>query len=359
MKRLLCFKCKKEFLSKYQLDRHTNKKIPCVQDVKNECKKCNKVFSSEAYLKRHLTKKIPCIKITHKNIEESEKIKILKMKQDHELKKIKENAKREEKKISTEEKKILLKKEILKVEKKKIKLSLEVEVKKTERAIAVEEAKTSRKMKTAQVINNIHIDQLNTQINNYNVNLPTDNVFPATEEYLDYPRNRFRILTSKHDAVEMVYPNKFNSNLPIKIISKLHGGEALPEYRNLWYNSELDSFHRIVDKKWVPILEKGWLEQQVRSSLDGALNVLKENTKHYTASELDEPNYYTNFGLFNGYLKQKTDDYYRDIGTKGLAYESEKNKQLDYFGDITDGDEDEVYPEDPSFNNLLEAIKRY
>ena len=56
-----CEKCKKYFKTKYSLQRHLNKKIPCTIE-KLQCHRCNQLFNSRSTLCRHR-------KICTKNIE--------------------------------------------------------------------------------------------------------------------------------------------------------------------------------------------------------------------------------------------------------------------------------------------------
>lgn len=281
----VCDKCTKNFKSKQGLLRHHTRKIPCDQPLDLLCERCDKKFSTQFNLDRHINKKNPCkLKKNFRTVDEEKEL--LEIKHKNDLEKIEKQ------------------KELIKLQKQK--------------HLEIEHAKTSRKEKTAQVINNIqnniHIDKLI----NYNVTQNTYNVICANEENLQLPLHRFKILTEKEDAINMVYPNmgNTNTNLPVDLISRLHGKEAPPRYRNLWYNSELDGFYRVMDNKWEYIKEEEELTKQIRSSLHSALEIIKEQVSHY--NKYDD-NYYGNYGRFQGFLKEKEDSYYRDLGTKSLS----------------------------------------
>lgn len=281
----ICDKCTKNFKSKQGLLRHYTRKIPCDQTIDLVCERCDKKFSTQFNLDRHLNKKNPCqIKKNFRSADEEKEL--LEIKHKNDLEKIEKQ------------------KELIELQKQK--------------HLEIEHAKTARKEKTAHVINNIHNDIHIDKLINYNVTQNTYNVICANEENLKLPLHRFKILTEKEDAINMVYPNMghTNANLPVDLISRLHGKEAPPRYRNLWYNSELDGFYRVIDNKWEYIKEEEELTKQIRSSLHSALEIIKEQVSSY--NKYDD-NYYGNYGRFQGFLKEKEDSYYRDLGTKSLT----------------------------------------
>jgi hypothetical protein len=323
---------------------HRRRTPDCDVPVDLRCNKCNKEFSSKSNLKQHMLRKTPCVTddIT------AERLLELEIKHKYDLEKINAKAHADlmvkEKIIDKKEKNELLRR---KHDLEKIRLQ-------TEKALAVEDSKLDRKKHTAQTINNIYIDQRNAQINNYHVNHPTENVLDATEENLKLPFERFKFLLSPKDAVKMVYPPHSNANLPVELISKLHGKEAPLSYRNIWYNSELDAFYRIYNGRWQPISEEGWLENQIRTSLAAALKVLKENVGHYGSSQ---ENYLENYGRFSGFQAVSANEYYRTIGSQSLSYpELEKKEDV---GREYESEENEIYPEDPSFSRLLRAVENF
>lgn len=54
----ICFKCKKEFNSLSNLDRHLNRILSC--DLILKCKTCNVIFKKQNQLDSHLNRKFPC-----------------------------------------------------------------------------------------------------------------------------------------------------------------------------------------------------------------------------------------------------------------------------------------------------------
>jgi uncharacterized C2H2 Zn-finger protein len=286
----ICEKCNRNFKSKQGLVRHKTRIVPCDEPIDLSCPICSKIFKSKFNLDRHKNKKNPCEKNIPKQITRTveDELKIL--------------DKETEKEILLLETKHSQHKELISLQKQK--------------HLEIESLKTARKEKTAHVINNIqnniHIDKLI----NYHVTQNTVNVVCATEENLNLPLQRFQTLLEKNEAIQMVYPNGNNTNLPVELISKLHGKEAHPKYRNLWYNSELDGFYRINNKQWEYIKEEEELTKQIRTSLHNALKILHESVGNYT--NYNDDNYYGNYGRFQGYMKEKDESYYRDIGTRGL-----------------------------------------
>jgi uncharacterized C2H2 Zn-finger protein len=326
MPQQICKVCHRKFKSEYLLNKHVNRKIPCNAQDKLICTKCNKVFKTYQDLQRHMNKKIPCAKdekiISDEKI--SDKIKII----EAELKK---------------EKDIILFKHVL--EKEKIQLQ-------KEKHLAIENAKLDRKVQTAQVINNIHNEIKIQQINNFVVCHPTEGVLDATPENLELPLDRFKFLITPHEAVKILYPPKSNSNLSVELISKLHGIEAPKEYRNFWYNSELDAFYKIMNNQWEYIKEEESIIGQIRHSLRYALTICKENVKHYTNTD---DIFYENYANVQSLLVNKPDEYYRNIGTKGLSYESIQKtniSNIEYFSDS-----EEEYPYDPEFSRTMKALE--
>ena len=287
----ICEKCDRKFDTKRGLSTHNRRNSNCNITLDLSCKRCKKIFKRKYDLDRHLNRKTPCNKI-----EEPENKKNFR--------------------TANEEKELLEikhKNDLEKIEKQKELIELQ-----KQKHLEIEHAKTARKEKTAHVINNIHNDIHIDKLINYNVTQNTYNVICANEENLKLPLHRFKILTEKEDAINMVYPSMghTNANLPVDLISRLHGKEAPPRYRNLWYNSELDGFYRVMDNKWEYIKEEEELTKQIRSSLHTALEIIKEQVSSY--NKYDD-NYYGNYGRFQGFLKEKEDSYYRDLGTKSLT----------------------------------------
>jgi hypothetical protein len=58
MTKHICNKCSRELSSKYGLEKHLNKKIPCDRILK--CQRCESVYNTKQELERHLQRKFPC-----------------------------------------------------------------------------------------------------------------------------------------------------------------------------------------------------------------------------------------------------------------------------------------------------------
>lgn len=334
MKKHKCSKCERLFDTNRGLLLHNRQNIDCDIPVDLHCGKCNKLFKTKATLSQHLKRKIPCTS----NSSSEEKIKIMEL--ELEIFKEKENIKKNNIIEISEKKENLKKENKIKIFKEEAEIKKELITLKIEKTLEVEKAKTDRKEKTSQVINNIHNDIRNDikiqQFNNCIVNLNSNGVVNAVSENLTLPLKDFENNTTSKKAIKMVYPPKLNTTLPVDIISQLHGKDAPAEYRNLWYNSELDGFYKVYNKKWEYIKEEDWLIQQIRLSLSGALHILQKNLLHYKSNE---DIYYDNHGLFNGYLAKNTDDYYRNLGTRGLSYKASDVNNLEkitYFCESED-----------------------
>jgi hypothetical protein len=305
-------KCARCFETKRGLSMHNRQNINCDQIIDLSCPRCKKVFSNKWNLSQHLKRKTPCVVIESTE----DKIKIIKTQHQFDIEK--ENLKTDNK-IKVFKTEAQIKKEIFETKKDFIDY-------KTEKMSSLEKLKTTRKEKTAQVVNNTHNEIKIQQFNNCIVNITTKGVMDATEENLELPLEHFKHITNQKKAIQMVYPPKLNTTLPVDIISKLHGKDALPAHRNLWYNPELDGFYRINKNNWEYIKEEEWLVQQIRSSLAGALRILQENIEYYKSTE---DMYYNNYALFSGYLHEKPNEYYRKLGTKSLVY-NETNQYVEF-----------------------------
>ena len=55
-----CEKCKKEFTTKSNLNRHLKKKNPCDVIIEYKCERCKKIFNLKQSLQRHINRKNPC-----------------------------------------------------------------------------------------------------------------------------------------------------------------------------------------------------------------------------------------------------------------------------------------------------------
>ena len=79
MPRFVCNICNREFTTKYGLQKHSSKKIPCTAEKQTnyQCNKCNKFLSSKQNLDNHIfNHRLDSIKI--ENIEAiSENIKLI------------------------------------------------------------------------------------------------------------------------------------------------------------------------------------------------------------------------------------------------------------------------------------------
>ncbi len=77
-KKHICDRCKKGFDTKFNLERHLNKKNPCTSEkIENVCNICEKVFKSKTGLDYHKNKKKPCKPIVEKLKEENAQLKSL------------------------------------------------------------------------------------------------------------------------------------------------------------------------------------------------------------------------------------------------------------------------------------------
>jgi hypothetical protein len=55
-----CYKCDKIFNTKFNLNRHLNRKIPCNKNKEFKCVTCLKNFSCNQTLEKHKNRKYPC-----------------------------------------------------------------------------------------------------------------------------------------------------------------------------------------------------------------------------------------------------------------------------------------------------------
>jgi hypothetical protein len=274
----ICEKCEKSFKSKQGLIRHKSRKISCDIPVNLDCPRCKKTFKTKQNLDKHLVKKNICQIISYQKDFDKEVL-LMEIKHRNVLEKIAAQKNKE---------------------------------------IEIEMLKLQRKEKTPQVINNIINDNRIQQINNFHVPMNSKNVLDFSEETRKQAIQHFYTSTNIEDAVDMVYPPYINSSLPSRIINKLHGTEAHPKYRNVWYNVELDSFYVIEKEGWKVVNKTDIIESQIRNSLSDSLEFLKKSVKNYRSND---DMYYTNWALFNGFIqKEKPDGYYLDKTKDALNY---------------------------------------
>lgn len=97
-----CKICGKILTTKYKLNAHMKKKIPCTPKMKEfKCEKCQKIFTTKQSLQIHTNKKNPC-KIKKSNLELEIELEKIKLKQEI------EKTKQEELKLDRTEKEINL-----------------------------------------------------------------------------------------------------------------------------------------------------------------------------------------------------------------------------------------------------------
>lgn len=157
MTKFICNKCKKEFGSKYNLERHYNRKIPCFIN-ETTCKRCLKQFKSKYLLDKHIKKRISCESYKKKDKNQSDILSTTynkDNKNDSKTDTIK--LKLEIEKEKSNQKEIDAKKEEMRMQHEKEMKMLELEMLKIkfEKNIEIEHMKTERKEKTVSIINNI------------------------------------------------------------------------------------------------------------------------------------------------------------------------------------------------------------
>ncbi len=241
IKNFVCSKCKKVFHSKYNLERHINRKTPCDYSVELKCDKCGKEFSTKFNYGRHIKRKTDCSNNVQLEVER-EKTK----QQEAKIKQEEEKTKRELEKI-----KLKAEMELKKMEKELELKQKEIELR-TLKTLEIEQAKTERKEKTPQIINNIQNITIQNNFIQY-----IENKY-VTEKVITLNSDRFRKLIKKIFEYYIAKKIPYNCNLcnvsktaeefTIIFFKLLFNNETRPFLKCMFYNRDLDTFFGIFDK---------------------------------------------------------------------------------------------------------------
>ena len=244
-----CPKCNTSFASKYNLQKHLERKIPC--DRVLQCDRCKKIFARKSNLTTHLNRKNPCktkeeeLDLFQKKldfekekakIQEEKKIKILN--EENKLK-IEILEKENEMKINLEEKKIE------RIEKRK-KAEIEISIAEKENRMEIEKEKTKQIIERRTIITNNTVN--NTTIN---ISAPTINMFNCDEKTLDN-HIETNLLTMKFNTIDNLLQNcKTEKDFIVKLLAIAYNNDNFPECKNIIYVPPNDKFYIISDNNWI------------------------------------------------------------------------------------------------------------
>lgn len=264
-----CKTCKKIFSSKYNLEKHLNKQIPCGEFL--QCNMCKKTFKIVRDLNNHMNRKNPCKPIAETKVN-TEKELMLKL----EIEKIKITEKKlevEMGKIEVEKERLAFKKQESdrKLERDRIKENIELEKIVARNALerekiaardALEDKKMERKKNTVADINNniknnIHITNITNITNNienkyFGINKLTINDLQYIENMhmdqfiydpdVDTPDD----LKRQHDLLKEIYTKSSNDISYCKnILTHFYNNPNSQENRCIFYNRKEDIFFGI------------------------------------------------------------------------------------------------------------------
>ncbi len=245
MIKFICDKCKKEFYSKFNLERHHNRKTPCFIS-ETTCTRCLQEFKSVYLLEKHMKKKIPCksYKKRDKNLQldsassnkNNTKVQIkLEIEKEKTIQK-EIDAKKEEMRMQHEKEMKLLDLEILKL--------------RTEKNLEIENKKTERKEKTAHVINNIEtINIQNNFIQHIENKYIVDNMHTIDSPHFRSENNLKKIfnkyITNSEFNCYLYSLCKTAEEFTILFLRILFNNEALPKIKFMFYNKDLGNFYGI------------------------------------------------------------------------------------------------------------------
>ena len=186
---------------------------------------------------------------------------------------------------------------------------------KTESALKIEEARTKRKKQTAQVINTNIIQTQNNTINNFIVNLPSEGVISASD-YKKILKQELNKL-DETDAITLTYFTEDIERLPIELISRTYANEDHPQYKNVWYNKDLDTFYCVEDEEWEKA-EKEKIRKIISMSLSSYYSELIKKSKIFIPK--NEPHETRKLILETANKINYPESYYENVAKKALYY---------------------------------------
>lgn len=326
-----CNKCNKKFISRYLLDKHTNRKIPCTIEIK--CNRCGKIFSSTIYLNRHLERKTPCenVNVASSSSYNNDYITLEREKMKHEIEKIKLQNEADIEKIKIKEDK----KKEREIEVQKLKND-KVERQK-EKHIEIENKKTERKGKTTNIINNNYTQNIKieaeTHINNqYNASI----IYTSNKDKNQAMKNWYSKLENIKECENLYNDSKDLIELVANIFKNNFNNDYTPQTRCYMFDDNYKKFLSASKKSGkYEITEFSEISKILKELADTSYEIIEKSLSE-NISEIGSK--YHNFSLYkNIYNSEKSLEAPAKIGLNPNNKIIKENK---YGGAFSDSDDD-------------------